>query len=163
MMKLALYTGMRRGEIFKLRWQDLNFHIGFIHIVNPKGGKSQKIPLNGSAQQIFDRLPRTSKFVFPGRGGRQRVDINKQVNAIKEEAGLPKDFRPLHGLRHVYASMLASSGKVDMYVLQKLMTHKSPKMTQRYAHLRDESLKSAAGRTDDIFKKPGRKEKISRS
>ena len=46
-------------------------------------------------------------------------------------AGLPDDFRPMHGLRHVYASMRASSGKVDMYVLQKLMPHKSTKMTQR--------------------------------
>lgn len=48
--------------------------------------------------------------------------------------------------------MLASSGKVDMYVLQKLMTHKSPQMTQRYAHLRDETLKNGAGQIDDIFK-----------
>ena len=58
----------------------------------------------------------------------------------------------MHGLRHAYASMLASSGKVDMYVLQKLMTHKSPSMTQRYAHLRDEALKNGAGQIDDIFK-----------
>jgi len=48
--------------------------------------------------------------------------------------------------------MLASSGKVDMYVLQKLMTHKSPQMTQRYAHLRDVTLKNGAGQIDDIFK-----------
>jgi integrase len=49
--------------------------------------------------------------------------------------------------------MLASSGKVDMYVLQKLMTHKSQTMTQRYAHLRDEALKAGAGQVDEIFKK----------
>ena len=58
--------------------------------------------------------------------------------------GLPKTFRPLHGLRHVYASLLASSGEVDMYTLQKLLTHKSPQMIQRYAHLRDEQLKKAS-------------------
>jgi integrase len=40
--------------------------------------------------------------------------------------------------------MLASSGKVDLYTLQKLLTHKSPQMTQRYAHLRDEALKRAS-------------------
>ena len=51
---------------------------------------------------------------------------------------------PLHGLRHVFASTLASSGKVDMYTLQKLLTHKSPIMTQRYAHLRDDALKRAS-------------------
>ncbi len=63
----------------------------------------------------------------------------------------------MHGLRHVYASMLASSGKVDMYVLQKLMTHKSPKMTQRYAHLRDDALINGAGQIDDIFKHMNKK------
>ena len=51
----------------------------------------------------------------------------------------------------VKTRLLASSGKVDMYVLQKLMTHKSPNMTQRYAHLRDEALKSGASQIDDIF------------
>ena len=50
----------------------------------------------------------------------------------------------MHGLRHVYASMLASSGEVDLYTLQKLLTHKSPLMTQRYAHLRDDALKQAS-------------------
>jgi len=40
--------------------------------------------------------------------------------------------------------MLASSGKVDLYTLQKLLTHKSPMMTQRYAHLRDEALRNAS-------------------
>ena len=57
----------------------------------------------------------------------------------------------MHGLRHVYASMLASSGKVDMYQLQKLLTHKDSRMTQRYAHLRDEALKRASGVADDIL------------
>ena len=78
--------------------------------------------------------------------------IRHQVNRIKKAAGLPDDFRPLHGLRHVYASMLASSGKVDMYTLQKLLTHKSPQMTQRYAHLRDEALKSASDLAGKLIK-----------
>jgi len=77
--------------------------------------------------------------------------INKRVRVIKEAAELPDDFRPLHGLRHVYASMLASSGQVDMYTLQKLLTHKSPLMTQRYAHLRDESLKRASNLAGSII------------
>jgi integrase len=57
----------------------------------------------------------------------------------------------LHGLRHVYASMLASSGEVDLYTLQRLLTHKSPLMTQRYAHLRDAALKRAANVASDII------------
>ena len=46
--------------------------------------------------------------------------------------------------RHTYASMLASSGQVDLYTLQKLLTHKTAAMTQRYAHLRDEALRRAS-------------------
>jgi integrase len=144
-MKMALFTGMRRGELFRLQWQDVDFERGFIHIRDPKGGQDQKIPLNQEARDLLEAHPRTgSAYIFPGRGGKMRVDITKQVNRIKKAAGLPKEFRALHGLRHVYASMLASSGQVDLYTLQKLLTHKSPAMTQRYAHLRDEALKRAS-------------------
>jgi integrase len=79
------------------------------------------------------------------------------VNRIKDDAGLPKDFRALHGLRHVYASMLASSGEVGMYTLQKLLTHKDPKMTQRYAHLRDEALKRASEVAGNIIQNASKK------
>jgi integrase len=151
-MRLALFTGMRRGELFKLKWNDIDFERGFIHIRDPKGGPDQKIPLNEAARQLLENHPRTdSPYIFPGRYGGQRTDVKKAVNRIKKRAGLPKDFRPLHGLRHVYASMLASSGKVDMYTLQKLLTHKSPQMTQRYAHLRDEALRRAADLAGELI------------
>ncbi len=151
LMKIALFTGMRRGEMFKLKWKDIDFDRGFISIRDPKGGPDQAIPLNDAARKLLKRHPRTgSPYVFPGRGGKQRTDIHHQVNRIRDNAGLPKTFRALHGLRHVYASMLASSGKVDLYTLQKLLTHKSPVMTQRYAHLRDQALKDAAQVAGDI-------------
>ena len=154
MMRMALYSGMRRGEIFNLKWDDVNFETGFIWIRDPKGGKDQKIPMNDMARGILKSIVQTrSSYVFPGQGGGKRVTLGRAGTRIREAAGLPKDFRPMHGLRHAYASMLASSGKVDMYVIQKLMTHKSPQMTQRYAHLRDEALKNGAGQIDDIFKK----------
>ncbi len=162
MIKMALFTGMRRSEMFKLCWQECDFHRGFICLKDPKGGPDQKIPLNDGAREVLESQPRTeSPFVFPGRGGKQRTDIKKAVNRIKEKAGLPKGFRALHGCRHVYASMLASSGQVDMYTLQKLLTHKSPAMTQRYAHLRDDALKKASDLAGDIISQAmnGNKEK----
>ncbi|MGC9194013.1 MAG: site-specific integrase [Syntrophobacteraceae bacterium] len=131
MMKLALYTGMRRGEMFRLEWKDIDFERCFLCLRNPRGGVDQKIPLNGPARELLLSHPRldSSEYVLPGRGGgRQRTDIRKQLNKIKQRAGLPKDFRALHGHRHVYASMLASSEEVEMYTLQKLLTHKSPQM-----------------------------------
>jgi integrase len=151
-MRLALFTGMRRGELFKLQWENVDFDRAFIHIREPKSGYDHKIPLNPSARELLLNHPRTgSSYVFPGRHGGQRTDINKQVNRIKKTAGLPRDFRALHGLRHVYASMLASSGQVDLYTLQKLLTHKSAAMTQRYAHLRDEALRQASDLAGDLI------------
>ena len=144
MMLMALYTGMRRGEMFRLQWGDVDFERGFILLRDPKGGKSQKIPMNVEARKVLQGAPNVSSYVFPGRYGGRLTNIYGSVNKIKKAAGLPDDFRVLHGLRHVYATMLASSGQVDMYTLQKLMTHKSPQMTQRYAHLRDDALKQAS-------------------
>jgi len=144
LMKMALLTGMRRGELFRLQWVDLDLQHGFINIRQPKSGQDQKIPLNAAARELLESHPRTdSPYIFPGRGGGQRVDINKQVNRIKKAAGLPKDFRALHGLRHFYASTLASSG-VDPHILMKLLTHRSAAMVLRYAHLRDETLRRAS-------------------
>jgi integrase len=152
-MRMALFTGMRRGELFKLQWQDIDFDRGFIHIRTPKGGKDQTIPLNQAARELLENHPRDdeSPSVFPGRGGRQRTEIRRPVDRIRKAAGLPPDFRPLHGLRHTYASMLASSGQVDLYTLQKLLTHKTPAMTQRYAHLRDEALRRASDLAGELL------------
>lgn len=155
MMKLALYSGMRRGEMFRLQWKHVNFETDSILLVDPKGGIDQRIPLNDAARGLLEKLKSNAAdgavYVFPGRQGEQRTDIKKSVNRIKRAAGLPESFRALHGLRHVFASTLANSGRVDQYTLQKLMTHKSPKMTARYSHLRDETLRAASAVAADIF------------
>lgn len=155
LMLIALYTGMRKNEILRLRWDDIDFINGFIHIRDPKGVFNQHIPLNSEVSKLLQNLPKTpnSPYLFASPSGevRNRNAFNRQMNEIKKEASLPKDFRPLHGLRHVYASILASSGQVDMYTLQKLLTHKSPQMTQRYAHLRDDALKKASNLAGKII------------
>ena len=163
-MLLILVTGLRRGETFRLQKSDLDFERGFIRLRNPKGGKSESIPMNHEAEKILSEYMRLhenpeSDFVFPGRDGRQRVDIRRAVNRIKEKAGLLKDFRPLHGLRHYFASSLASSGEVDLHVLQKLLTHKDSRMTLRYAHLRDEALKKASNVAGQIIQSVGSEKK----
>ncbi len=153
-MRLALHTGMRRGEILKLRWADIDWSRGFITLVDPKGGQNQQIPFNDTVRNILKNIPSgdDNPFVFPGRKeGTHLTECRKGLTSIAAAAGLPKGFRPLHGLRHVYASMLASSGQVDMYTLQKLLTHKSPQMTERYIHLRDESLRKASDLAGNII------------
>lgn len=153
-MRLALVTGMRRSEIFKLQWADIDSQRGFINLQDPKGGTNQVIPLNDSAKAIFKNINQTEEnlFVFPGKEkGTHLTDCRKSFKRISEAAKFPEGFRPLHGLRHTYASMLASSGQVDLFTLQKLLTHKSPLMTQRYAHLRDETLMNASNLAGNLI------------
>lgn len=144
----VLYTGMRMSEVRKLKWTDIDAQ-GFILLRDPKGGVDQRIPLSDAAAELLKAHPRDGKnlYVFAGeRSGGPRAErhISDSSRAIRDAAGLPKDFRPNHGLRHTFASHLASSGAVDLYTLQKLMTHKSTTMTARYAHLTDAALKRGA-------------------
>jgi len=153
-VKMILLTGMRRGELFRLQWEHLDFHNGFIWIDKPKGGKSEKIPMNQPCKALLQAHERPfpqTPFVFPGKDGQQRTEIKKPMQRIKQTLGLPADFRPNHGLRHVFASMLASSGQVDLYTIQKLLTHKDQRMTQRYAHLRDDALKRGSAVAGEIL------------
>ena len=159
-MRMALFTGMRRGELFKLKWADVDFDRGFITIRDPKGGVSQKIPLNDQARDVLKHHPETADHVFVRGDGKPFTDIRRRVNPIKQAAGIGVDFRALHGLRHAFASMLASSGEVDMYTLQKLLTHKSPMMTQRYAHLRDETLRKASTLAGNIIEQAAKAEDL---
>ena len=155
MMLLALFTGMRRGEMFKLTWADVDFDRHLIAIRDPKGKVNEIIPMSEAAAAILSDRPRVKgvDHVFPGRRGESLVDVKKAVNAIKAAAGLPADFRGLHGLRHVFASLLASSGRVSMIELQKLLTHKDQRMTQRYIHLHDQSLRRGADVAVDVIEK----------
>ena len=159
-LRLALLTGMRKGALLGLQWSDIDFEGGHITLrgETAKKGKTEYIPLTAAARAVLEKVTRTdSPYVFPGRGGGKRGDFRRIARRVRDKAGLPKDFRPLHGLRHSFASFLASSGKVDLYALQKLLTHASPAMTQRYAHLADEAMKRAASVADDMIKNYAKK------
>jgi len=143
---LALLTGMRKGAILALQWADVDLDRGLLTLrgESAKNGKSAILPLSTAAADVLRRIRRTeSPYVFPGAGGKQRTDFRRISRRVRNKAGLPKDFRPVHALRHVYASRLASNG-VDLYTLQRLLTHGSPQMTQRYAHLADDHLRRSA-------------------
>lgn len=160
--RIMLLTGVRRRALAALKWEDLDLNKGFLTLRadTAKSGKAKSIPLPSAAIRIFEAMPSNdSPYVWPDRlGGFQDVGgtYGKQ---IRDAAGLPKDFRPCHGLRHSFASMLASSGKVDLFTLQQLLTHANPVMTQRYSHLSSEALRRAAAVTDEVLT-PGRTLKV---
>ena len=156
-LRVALLTGIRKSALLSLEWSDIDFEKGLICLrgVNAKSGKTEHIPMSSAVSDILRTLKHSdgpSPLVWPSpRTGGERCDIRRIARRVRDKAGLPKDFRPMHGLRHAFASHLASSGKVDLYTLQKLLTHGSPQMTQRYAHLADEALRKAAAVADSMM------------
>lgn len=157
LVRFALVTGMRRGALLHLRWDDVDMLRGFITLRGDvaKKRRTDTIPLTPEARRILEKLPRPhdspSTYIFAASDGPPDRGLRPLLRRIKHKAGLPPDFRPLHGLRHTYASWLASSGKVDLYTLQRLLTHENPSMTQRYAHLADESVRRAAAVVDVFY------------
>jgi len=154
-VKFALVTGLRRGEIFKLKRENVDLEHGYMTLKDPKGNHDEVLPLSAEAVKVLKAVPceYETPYIFYGVEGGKRVCVRNAWESIREEAKLPPSFR-FHGLRHHFGSSLVSNG-VSIYSVQKLLTHKDVKTTQRYAHLSDESLKRAVSISDDLLRFAG--------
>ena len=130
----ALNTGMRKGEILSLKWDNVDLKHGFILLDVTKNGERREIPINGTMRNALSDLPTrfTGGYVFADKGGNPYQDIKHSFATACKNAGI-RDFR-FHDLRHTFASHLVMSGQ-DITTVKELMGHKTLTMTLRYAHL----------------------------
>jgi integrase len=142
----ALNTGMRLGEILSLEWKGVDLFRKTITIFKSKNKELRTIPINGI---IFEILRNKSKvksiktnFVFytPSHTMYLKTSVDHAFKKALEKAGI-ENFR-WHDLRHTFATRLIQVG-TDFYKVQRLLGHKTPAMTQRYAHHYPESLRDA--------------------
>ena len=147
-LKILMLTGMRSSALCALRWSDCDFENNVITLrgENAKNSSTAHIPMSQMVKEIILGLPRKSKeWIFPSKYGTgHQKAFTEFARKIKKIARLPEDFRPTYCLRHNFASQLACSGKVDLYTIQRALTHKSIAMTERYAHLSDEVMRRAS-------------------
>jgi integrase len=131
---VAVNTGMRRGELFNLKWQDIDFNKGIIHLLRTKSGEKREIPMNEAVRTaiLASKGSSTSEYVFSTQKGNQFTVIKRPFARALKLAGI-ENFR-WHDLRHSFASQLAMAS-VDLNTIRELLGHKSLKMTLRYAHL----------------------------
>ena len=148
---IALHTGMRLGEILRLRWQDLDFSAGLILIRDSKNGEPRHVPMDSTVQSHLESYPRRPgvEWVFSNSSGQRLRDIRGGFHNALQRAGLT-DLH-FHDLRHTYASQWVQSGG-DLYVLKDILGHKSITITQRYAHLSPAYKREAVNRMDSIWK-----------
>ncbi len=156
-IKFALYTGKRRGEILKLTWDSVDVINGYVSFKTEttKNNRTQVLPVGDNALTVLKRCEelKVSQWVFPSLTGNYFHSFDCVWKRIRKKAEL-KRFR-FHDLRHTYASYLASSGKVDIYTLKELLGHRSLDMTQRYAHLINGALRRAVSVADEVFPSVG--------
>jgi integrase len=145
---LAMNSGLRRGELFGLKWENVNLAGKLLTVPAgiAKSRKGRHVPLNAEALDVLTRWKGKSErsgLVFPGPGGGRLTNINKSWAALVAAAGL-EDFN-FHDLRHHFASRLVQNG-VDLYSVKELLGHSDFKMTQRYAHLAPDHLAAAVAK-----------------
>jgi integrase len=147
MTLLALNTGLRRGEIFQLRWADVDEKRRILTVAGEgaKSGQTRRIPLNDEALATVQawrtdqRRSSPSTLIFPGRRG-QLTRIDTAWASLMALAKV-KGFR-FHDCRHDFASRLVMAG-VPLNTVRELLGHASLEMTMRYAHLAPQHLHSA--------------------
>ena len=136
----ALHTGMRRGEILNLKWDDLDLKQCILFVRDSKNGEKREIPICHVLASIFRELPRKSDFVFSFNDGRRMLRAREGFEKAVKRAGI-LNFT-FHDLRHTFASHLVMSG-VDLLTVKELLGHKSINMTLRYAHLNPDHKRKA--------------------
>ena len=129
----ALQTGMRRGEIFGMKWDNIDLNNRNIYVLDTKSGKSREIPISDKLYKILQSIPRISEYVFINpKTNQPYVDIKKSFNLVREHAEI-KNFC-FHDLRHTFATRMVMAG-VDLFTLMEILGHTNVTTTMRYAHV----------------------------
>jgi integrase len=148
----TVLTGMRRGEVVNLHWNDINLERKLVHIhststFRSKWGKQRVIPLN---DQVVDMLKGKisedpSGFVFTLQG--RKVKQGYLSQRFKDYVGAASITKRVHfhSLRHSHATWLLQNS-VSIYEVQKLLGHSSIETTQIYSHLQSEQLHATVNR-----------------
>jgi len=143
---LMLVTGARRSEVLNARWEHLDLQRRVLLVPRSKAGRRHFVTLSDAAVKLLQLQPRPegASYVFPSarKPDRPLTSVRAAWERTKKAAGLPPAFR-LHDLRHTYASCLINSG-ASLYDVSKLLGHRNIDTSQRYAHLSQDRLLSAA-------------------
>jgi len=156
LIRVAVNTGCRRGELLGLRWSQVDLEGGVIRLEgsDTKNGKPRRVPLNQQALKAVLTRERyraancpESLWVFCRKSGKRNISIQSSWEAVVQEVGL-EDFH-FHDLRHTCGSWLVQSG-VPLADVKEVLGHSTIRMTERYAHNAPENCRAAVDRLDAL-------------
>ena len=151
MIEVALLTGLRRAELCRLEWRDLDLARGLFRVRASKRHEDEWLPLHPRAVEVLSHVrpsaPQKGERVFPGRAPNA---VTKRFQGLCRKAGV--EGLHFHDLRHTFCTWLRMAG-VPRETIQELARHESPEMTDRYAHFSTPLLREALGRIGNYFGK----------
>lgn len=147
MIRVFLFTGLRRSELFNLDWSDIDFSRATILVRLGKGRKDRILPMNTEVndclwEYLQSRLPLNNPAVFVNHyGNRMKANnLARVLRKLAKKAGIQKAVTP-QLLRHSFATMLLKT--TDIVTLKELMGHNDLNTTQIYAHTTSERMAQA--------------------
>jgi integrase len=147
-MRFALNTGLRIGEIYSLLWSNVDNEKFVLNICAQKTGKTRTVPLNADARKVLDvwALGKRNEHVFYNHEtGKPFVDLSTGFALACRSAGI--SGVTWHTLRHTFASRLLDRG-VDIMTVKELLGHSTVIVTMRYTHTNLDSKVAAVAKLE---------------
>ncbi|WP_372998981.1 tyrosine-type recombinase/integrase [Sulfurimonas sp.] len=153
-VELIYFTGMRRSEPLKLKWTDYNKEETYLTLRDAKSGRDEKKMLSTSSIEILERQRGKSKvYIFEHAHEAVKAPyLSYHARRMADMAGLPRDYRPLHSLRHNVGTVMAMNG-VPVAIIKEQMNHKNIETTQRYIDIADEAVQEHVNNLETGLKK----------
>jgi integrase len=140
----AYLTGMRRGEIRNLKWEDVDFNTDYIFVKETKNNESRAIPMDDLLREKLLELKNDEdEYVFQVFRERSLMSFYREFWKAARKAGVKCTF---HSLRHTFTSNLMTRLKEDPATVMELTGHKDVRMLMRYSHTKEELKKAAIAR-----------------
>jgi len=145
---LGIKCGLRKSEMIKLNWENIDLDECIIKVINSKGGKDRVVYFNGDLKKLLVNYRKVKgkyiSAVIRGKNGK-RICSNTLQEAIRrmyKESGIYRSGLTIHSLRHTYAESLRKNS-IDLPTIQALLGHKSLEATAKYLHVTKDDLKKA--------------------
>ncbi len=147
---IAVNSGMRRGEILSLRWQQIDLQRGLIHLSITKSGKSRAVPINKAVREELLKLDRKQECLFlNSQTGKPLREVKRSFREACREARI--DGLHFHDLRHTAATRLMEGG-ADPFTIASILGHADLRMTARYTHAAESRKREALEKIAEIGK-----------
>jgi integrase len=163
LVTVALESGLRRGELFGLTWDRIDLSRGLLRLEKTKSGKRRDVHMRQAVYNVLaarrahvvaslkpdaeGRIPEPSGRVWPV--GDVRTAFENAVTAAKMDAmdRFEGERFTMHGCRHHFASWFMMRGG-NLLALSKILGHAKVGMTEKYAHLAPDHLRSEMSKTE---------------